>query len=189
MPNYDLSSEFQAEYPDFDKKPERVKCKFENLATKVNLFWMLGHSSGTYVEVMDLTDAIFKNLTLSDYSRELLTLLIGAYADAGYEWDQHVITAEASGVSEDQIIAISEQRIDDSSLFSEADISLLRFGFAILKKGKASAILMRRALAQFSMEEISDAFVVVGFYMMLSNFVQTLNIPSDPPEDGSWIKK
>lgn len=47
-----------------------MKQKFDNLPTKVNFFRMLGYSPGTLVEIIDLTNTIFKNLTLPDYHGE-----------------------------------------------------------------------------------------------------------------------
>ena len=54
-------------YPDFATLPAPVKEKFNGLPTVVNIFRMLGYSAGTFVDVIDLTNAIFKKLTLSDY--------------------------------------------------------------------------------------------------------------------------
>ncbi len=80
----------QIEYPDFATLPAHVKEKFENLPTKVNFFGMMGYSPDTFVEIIDLTNAIFKNLTLNDYHKELVVLSVASYADATYEWEQHV---------------------------------------------------------------------------------------------------
>ena len=110
--NKRLSSKLQIEYPDFTKLPEAVKEKYESLPTVVNIFRMLGYSSGTFVEIIDLTNAIFKKLKLSDYHKELLVLQVAAHEGNSYEWEQHVSISEAAGVREDQFIAIAEQRFD-----------------------------------------------------------------------------
>ncbi len=55
-----VNSHVGIEYPDFSKSPESVRHKFESLPTKVNFFRMLGYSPGTFVEIIDLTNAIFK---------------------------------------------------------------------------------------------------------------------------------
>jgi len=39
---------------------------------------MPGHSLGAFVEIIALTTALFKNLTLADYHKELLVLLVAA---------------------------------------------------------------------------------------------------------------
>ena len=44
-------------FPISKKSPRRVKAKFESLPTKVIFFRMLGYSPGTFVEVIDLTNA------------------------------------------------------------------------------------------------------------------------------------
>ena len=48
-----ISSRVDIEYPDFNKLSERVRHKFESLPTKVNFFRMLGHSPGTFVEIIE----------------------------------------------------------------------------------------------------------------------------------------
>jgi len=85
--NEQLSSKIEIAYPDFTQLPERIKQKFEGLPTQVNFFRMMGHSRGTYVEIIDLTNAIFKNLKLSDYHKELLVLMVAANEQCDYEWN------------------------------------------------------------------------------------------------------
>jgi hypothetical protein len=89
---------------------------------------MLGYRPGTFVEIIDLTNAIFKNLTLRDYHKELLVLTVAAQEQARYEWEQHVSVAGAAGVSERQFVAIAEGRFDDPEAFTEDERVFLRFG-------------------------------------------------------------
>lgn len=65
---------------------------------------------------------------------------------------------------------------------------LLRFGQAILNKGKAPGVLFKHALEHFSLQELSDAIIVIGYYRMLSGYIQTFDIAIDAQEDGNWIK-
>jgi hypothetical protein len=67
--NKRLSAKIEIDYPDFSKLPDPVRQKFESLPTKVNFFRMMGYSPGTFVPIIDLTNAIFKGLTLSDYHK------------------------------------------------------------------------------------------------------------------------
>ena len=187
--NERISSKIEIEYPDYAKLPEQVRQKYESLPTKVNFFRMLGYSPGAYMEVIDLTNAIFKNLTLSDYHKELLVLQVAAHEGSEYEWEQHVSIAQAADVREDQFIAIAEQRIDDGEAFLEREQVLLRFGEFILEQGKVPGVVFKHTLEYFSIEELSDAMIVIGFYKMLSIYIQTFNIPIDAQEDGNWVKK
>lgn len=186
--NDKISSKVEIEYPDFSKLPDNIREKFENLPTKVNFFRMLGHSVGAFIPVIDLTNAIFRDLTISDYHKELLVLLVGAHESVAYEWEQHVSIAQAAGVGQDQFIAIAEDRIDDADSFKEDERVLLRFGKSILNKGKAPGVLFKHALRHFSVQELSDAIIVLGYYRMISAHIQTFNIPIDVQSDGNWIK-
>lgn len=183
-----ISSKVEIAYPDFTKLPENVREKFENLPTKVNFFRMLGHSVGAFIPVIDLTNAIFRDLTISDYHKELMVLLVGAHENVAYEWEQHVSIAQAAGVRQDQFIAIAEDRINDADTFEENERVLLRFGKSVLDKGKAPSVLFKHALRHFSVQELSDAIIVLGYYRMISAHIQTFNIPIDAQGDGSWIK-
>ncbi len=58
----------------------------------------------------------------------------------------------------------------------------------MLERGKVPGVLFRHTLEHFSVQELSDAMIVIGYYRMLSGFIQTFNLPSDPQEDGNWVK-
>lgn len=184
-----LSTKVGIEFPDFTKLPDDVRQKFEDLPTKVNFFRMMGYSPGAFIEIIDLTNAIFKKLQISDYHKELLVLLVAAHEGSKYEWEQHVSIAQAAGVREDQFVAIAADKLDDEEAFDEKERILLDFGKRILEKGKAQAVVFKNTLRYFSVGELSDAMIVIGFYRMLSGFIQTFDLPLDPQEDGNWVKE
>lgn len=183
-----ITSTVKVDYPDFKELPSDVCEKFESLPTKVNFFRMLGHSPGAFIPMIDLTQAIFKNLTISDYHKELLVLLVAARENVAYEWEQHVSIAQTAGVRPEQFIAIAEERFGDSTLFKKEEQILLRFGMQLLNNGQCHGVLLNHALQYFSLQEISDAMIVIGYYRMLSGYIKTFNIPIDPQVDGNWIK-
>lgn len=183
-----ISSRVEIDYPDFTKLPDHVREKFEKLPTKVNFFRMLGYSPGAFNPMIDLTNAIFRDLTISDYHKELMVLLLAAHENVAYEWEQHVSIAQAAGVRPDQFVAIAEGRREDPEAFKENERVLLRFGQAILNKGRAPGVLFKHALEHFSLQELSDAVIVIGYYRMLSGYIQTFDIAIDAQEDGNWIK-
>lgn len=186
--NDKISSKVEIDYPDFTKLPDHVRDKFEKLPTKVNFFRMLGYSPGAFNPMIDLTNAIFRDLTISDYHKELMVLLLASHENVAYEWEQHVSIAQAAGVRPDQFVAIAEGCLEDTQAFKEDERVLLRFGQAILDKGKAPGVLFKHALEHFSLEELSDAIIVIGYYRMLSGYIQTFDIAIDAQEDGNWIK-
>lgn len=188
LSNDTISSRVEIEYPDFSKLPDPVREKFESLPTKVNFFRMLGYSAGAFIPVIDLTNAIFRDLTISDYHKELLVLLLAAHENVAYEWEQHISIAQVAGVRPEQFVAIAEGRLDDAVAFKEDERVLLRFGQAIIDKGKAPGVLFKHAQQHFSLQELSDAVIVIGYYRMVSGYLQTFNIEIDAQQDGSWIK-
>jgi hypothetical protein len=93
---------------------------------------MLGYSPATFIPIIDLTNAVFKDLTISSYHKEMLVLLVGAHEGAAYEWEQHVSIAQAAGGRPDQYIAIAENHLNDGASFSDDERVLFRFGKDIL---------------------------------------------------------
>ena len=186
--NKKLSSRLEIPYPDFSTLPEPVREKFDGLPTVVNIFKMLGYSAGTFVEIIDLTNAIFKKLKLSDYHKELLVLQVAAHQGNTYEWEQHVSISQAAGVRPDQFVAIAEERFDDAETFAPKERVLLHFGKVIHEQGKAPAVVFKHALEHFSIEELSDAMIVIGYYRLLSIYIRTFDVPIDAQADGNWVK-
>jgi alkylhydroperoxidase family enzyme len=186
--NDQISSTVMIDFPNFATLPDAVRDKFDRLPTKVNFFRMAGHSAGAFIPLVDLTNAIFRDLTISDYHKEMLVLIVAAHEGAAYEWEQHVSIGQAAGVRPDQFIAIAEDRLEDAAAFQEGERVLLRFGKAVLTQGKASGVLFKHALQHFSVQELSDAVIVLGYYRMVPAHLQTFNTPIDVQSDGSWIK-
>ena len=51
------------------------------------------------------------------------------------------------------------------------------------EQGKAPSVVFKHTLEHFSVEELSDAMIVIGFYKMLSIYIQTFNLWIDTQED------
>jgi hypothetical protein len=65
---------------------------------------------------------------------------------------------------------------------------LLRFGKTILEKGKAPGVLLKHVLRHFSIQELCDVIIVLGYYRMIAAHAQAFDIPIDAQTDGNWIK-
>lgn len=165
-----------------------MREKFDSLPTVVNIFRMLGYSAGTFVEIIDLNNPILKKLTLSDYHKELLVLQASAHEGNMYEWEQHVSISQAAGVRVDQLIAIAEGRFDDAEASTSKEQVLLQFGKIIQEKVKAPGVAFKHALEHFSIQELSDAMVVIGYYQLLPIYIGTFQVQIDPQRDGNWAK-
>ncbi|KAF1009919.1 MAG: hypothetical protein GAK32_01822 [Pseudomonas fluorescens] len=183
-----LDSTVVVQFPQMSTRPAEVLARWEQLPAQVNLFRMMAHSTGSFVELMNLVSAVFKKLSLSDLDRELLVLLVGARTNTDYEWDQHVVIGQALGVSVEQITAIAERRTE-SPVFSEAQRCLLRLGEDVLRQGFAAPFIVNRAASYYSDEQVCDALLTVAFYQMISSFMKSLQIPSDAQADGAWVKR
>ena len=48
--------------------------------------------------------------------------------------------------------------------------------------------MFKHALEHFSIEELSDAMIVIGYYRLLSIYIRTFDVPIDAQADGNWVK-
>lgn len=94
-----------------------------------------------------------------------------AHQENTYEWEEHVSISQAAGVRPDQFVAIAEERFGDADVFTPNEQALLHFGKIIHEHGKASAVVFKHALEHFSIQELSDAMIVIGYCRLLSIYI------------------
>jgi len=68
---------------------------------------------------------------------------------------------------------------NDDETFSEKEQQLLLFGGSILKNGKAPKLIFKQTLEYYTLEKLTDAMVVIGYYQMISIIIQTFDISID----------
>ena len=64
----------------------------------------------------------------------------------------------------------------------------MRFEKIVHDKGKAPGAAFKHALEHFSIEELADAMVVIGYYRLLSIYIGAFQAEIDPSKDGNWVK-
>ncbi len=163
-------------YPDLSAAPTEIRNKYESLPTKINLFRMLAHAQGLYAPLMDFFQAIFKRLELSPVQFELLVLFTSDWTDTEYEWQEHLQAAPKAGVSNEQIEAIQQGRIDDSKVFNPDEQLLLRMADELLRDDQISDEALNEAKRVFSPGQILEVTLVVGVYRMLAGLIRSINL-------------
>ncbi|KAF2219368.1 AhpD-like protein [Elsinoe ampelina] len=173
-------------YVNTDNAPSEVAAAINHLPYRRNIFHLLGHSHGSFPRLMSVYANFFDGkrriLPLLDW--QLIVLRISAVLDAEYEWDVNSPVARINGMSDAKIKAIRDTRaggrvVNDSDLFSGRDKAILNLVDQQLATYDNSEEVVRQAQTFLSVEELVEAYVVLGIYVLIARITKALKIDMD----------
>lgn len=143
----------------------------------LNIFRMLGHS-GEMLAAFSRFGGYLLNLTsLDPVLREIAIVRVGVLSKASYEVFQHEAISRRLGMSDALIQAIHEG--PGAAAFDERQRLVMRFTDDLVQNvraGDATFLPARDALGDKALQELT---VVVGFYMLVSRFLETFDVDID----------
>lgn len=166
-----------------------VRAKFLQLPAKLNLFRMLANSPGTFASMMALISSVFGKLDLHPRLREIAILYTVRWTSADYIWRQHLQIAPQAGVAARQIEAIRDGRIHGADVFDADERLILKMANELLGSDEISEVTLNRALARFSVAQIVETILLVGFYRMLAGVMRSTELDLDVQSCGDWTKR
>lgn len=165
-------------YPDIEALPDDVRSFVGRIRPMLNIYRMLPHAETSLYGFMKLGNALLFKADLDPILRELVILRVGYLSDAKYEIHQHLVVARHVGVSAVKIEAA--QRGPDAAAFSGLERAVLRFTDEVVKEVKASDAAYEAVAKHLSHREIAELLLTIGFYMMVSRFLENLEVEIEP---------
>ena len=165
-------------YPDIEALPEDVRSFFGRIRPKLNIYRMLPHAETSLYGFMKLGNALLFKADLDPILRELVILRVGYLSDATYEIHQHLVVARHVGVSDAKIEALPHG--PDAAVFSDKERAILRFTDEVVKDVKASDSAYEAVAGHLSHREVAELLLTIGFYMMVSRFLENLEVEIEP---------
>nr|WP_233286042.1 carboxymuconolactone decarboxylase family protein [Bradyrhizobium brasilense] len=156
-----------------------IRASFDRMPVKLNIFRMMAHAEANMIPAMRLANSILHKQKLSAVNRELLILQAAQLEGGAYEWRQHVPIALGVGVTQAQIDAVERGDYDDAAL-NAAERALLRFGREVVEKVRVGDTAFAAVREHFSDQEIVEAIVALGFYMMMARLTEATETDLDP---------
>lgn len=156
-----------------------IRTAFDRMPVKLNIFRMLANAETNMIPAMRLGNSILHKQKLSAASRELLILQAAQLEGGAYEWRQHVPIALGVGVRQAQIDAVERGKYDDAAL-NEAERALLTFGREVVENVRVGDAVFASAARHFSNQEIVEAIITLGFYMMMARLTEATETDLDP---------
>ncbi|MDQ1373240.1 MAG: 4-carboxymuconolactone decarboxylase [Actinomycetota bacterium] len=148
----------------------------------LNLFSTLAHHPRLFKRWMQFGGTLLLGGDLPARDRELLILRTGWVTRAEYEWGQHVIIGKAAGLTDDEILRVTEGPEADG--WAPFDAVLLR---AVDELHAASRITDETwaALAErYDTHQLIEVPMLVGQYHLVGFTLNSLGVERDPGVGG-----
>lgn len=153
--------------------PEKAKADFAKLAP-LNIFKMMAHSGGMLGKYIRLGNAILAKSDIDPVLREIAILRVGYISGATYETHQHERIGRDVGMSDELIAKVKEG--PGATGFNEKEQLVMNFTDDLVHNVRASDETFNPLLEHFSVQEIQELTLTVGFYMMTCRFLETFDV-------------
>ena len=164
-------------YFDLSQAPESYTALLGN-RPPLNLYRMLPHAGPAAEGFLKLGGALLRKGELDPQLREIAILRVGILSNAGYEVHQHKRVARKAGLAEAKITALEPG--GDVSVLDARERLVLEFTDQLFHHVKAGDELFARAQAKFNPRQLSELVLTVGFYMMVSRFLENFEVDIEP---------
>jgi 4-carboxymuconolactone decarboxylase len=146
----------------------------------LNLYRMLPHAGPAAEGFLRLGGALLRRGELDAQLREIAILRVGMLSGAAYEVHQHKRVARKAGLAPHKIAALTEPG-DDRAPFDDQERFVLAFTDQLVRHVKAPEPMFEEAKRRFGARPLAELVLTIGFYMMVSRFLENFEVDIEPP--------
>ena len=172
------------DYPDtagFEPETRELLGKLPPL----NLFRMMAGSGRMLKEFVDLGNQILFRSQLDPVLREIAIIRVGVLSGAGYEVFQHERIGRGIGMSDDVIDAVKDG--PDAPAFDDLQRLVMRFTDDVVANVRAGGETFDAVAAVLTVRELQELTLTVGYYMMVSRFLETFDIDIERDDERAAV--
>lgn len=145
----------------------------------LNIFKMLAGGESLLAAFGRFGNHLLYKTELDPILRELAIVRVGVLSDATYEVHQHDRISKQLGMSDEMIAAIRDGA--ESPVFDDAQREVLRYTDDVVANVRASDETFRPLLERLSLRELQELTVTIGFYMLVSRYLETFGVEVEEP--------
>ena len=165
-------------YPDLDELSDRTREYFAKLGDEpLNLFRMLAGGEGLLRAFNTLGGHLLYKSELDPKLRELAIIRVGLLSNAAYEVFQHDRIGVEVGLTPEQIEGLRVGAEHPS--FDAREAAVLRFTDDVVANVRASDATFGALAAELPLRHLQELTMTIGFYMMVSRFLETFGIETE----------
>ena len=140
----------------------------------LNIFRMMGHAGELLNGFTRFGGQILNLMALDPGLREIAIVRVGILSGATYEVFQHERIARDVGLSNEVIAAIREG--PTASAFNDAQREVMAFTDDLVAHVRAGDATFKPILTRHGARGAQELTLTVGFYMMVSRFLETFDV-------------
>ena len=145
----------------------------------LNIFRMLAGGEGLMPAFLRLGNYILFKSKLDPILREIAIIRVGVLSKAKYEVHQHERIGRDLGMSEGLIEAMHKG--PDHPALNEMQRLIVRYTDDVVLNVRASDATFKPLVERLSLQEVQELMITIGFYMMVSRFLETFDIEIEGP--------
>lgn len=136
------------------------------------------------IHLTHLGKALRFESSLDARTLELVVLTVGSHWRSEFEWWAHTRLAQAAGISEEVIDAIS--RDEEPPVVSTDERAVQSFARELLKSGRVDERVYRDAHAVVGDQGLVEIVSLCGYYTLISFILNAFEVPLPPGADPRW---
>ncbi len=140
----------------------------------LNVFRMMGHAGDMVTGFARFGNYLLGRTKLDPVLREIAIVRVGILSGADYEVQQHKEICRRLGMAESLIAAIGEG--SQATAFDPLQRLVMAFTDDVVLNVRASDATYAPLAASLTVHEMQELVVNIGFYMMVSRFLETFDV-------------
>lgn len=140
----------------------------------LNIFRMMAGGGGLLPAFTRMGTYLLFKTKLDPVLREIAIIRVGILSKASYEVYQHERIGRDLGMSQALIDAVHAGPEDET--FSALQRSVMLYTDDIVRNVRAGDATFKPLLQHLSVQELQELTVTIGYYMMVSRFLETFDV-------------
>jgi 4-carboxymuconolactone decarboxylase len=165
-------------YFDLARAPDSYTDLLKGRPT-LNLYRMLAHAGPAAEGFLKLGGALLRDNALDSRLREIAILRVGFLSGASYEVHQHKRVARHVGLAQDKVAALDIGA--DTAPLTDLERLVVEFTDQLVHHVKAPDDMFAAISAHLDHREMAELVLTIGFYMMVSRFLENFEVDIEPP--------
>lgn len=164
-------------YPD----PKTLSADTQAVLAKMpplNIFRMMAGGEGLLQAFTRMGNYLLFKSKLNPILREIAIIRAGVLSKASYEVYQHERIGRDLGMSDALVKGVHAG--PDDPAFDELQRLVMRYTDDIVANVRAGDATFKALLGRLSLQEVQELTVTIGYYMMVSRFLETFDVDIEP---------
>lgn len=165
-------------YPD----PKTLSADTQTVLGKMpplNIFRMMAGGEGLLQAFTRMGNHLLFKSKVDPILREIAIIRAGVLSKAKYEVYQHERIGRDLGMSDALIKGIHAG--PDDGVFNDLQRLVMRYTDDVVKNVRAGDATFKPLIEALSLQEVQELTVMIGYYMMVSRFLETFDVDIEQP--------